>query len=161
MDIFNFIGNKFINGLYSLINNFTTFKVVLLTKNAKIPVKADPGCAGYDIFSCEPFTLYAGKRQLVSTGISTEFSNNFYLRIAPRSGMSVKGIDVGAGVIDSSYRGEIKVLLINNSDINHQFEIGAKIAQLILERCSNVVIEKTDILSETERGHGGFGSTGN
>ena len=76
-----------------------------------MPVKAD---FGYDIFSSESFMLYAGQRQLVSIGISTKFSKNFYLRIAPRSGMSVKGIDVGAGVIDSSYRGEIKVLLINN-----------------------------------------------
>ena len=161
MGIFNSIGNKVVNGLYSLINKFITFKVVLLNKNAKLPVKADSGCAGYDIFSSESFILYAGKRQLVSTGISTEFSKDFYLRVAPRSGMSVKGIDVGAGVIDSSYRGEIKVLLINNSDINQQFKTGDKIAQVILERCSNTIILETDILSETERGYGGFGSTGN
>ena len=134
MDIFNFIGNKFVNKLYSLINKFITFKVVLLNKNAKMPVKADSGCAGYDIFSCESFILFSGKRQLVSTGISTEFSKDFYLRVAPRSGMSVKGIDVGAGVIDSSYRGEIKVLLINNSVDPVFLEKGDRIAQGIFEK---------------------------
>ena len=74
--------------------------------------------------------------------------------------MSVKGIDVGAGVIDSSYRGEIKVLLINNSKENFVVNPGDRIAQLILERCSNAKIIVTDSLGFTSRGQNGFGSTG-
>jgi dUTP pyrophosphatase len=74
--------------------------------------------------------------------------------------LAVKGIDIGAGVVDSSYRGEIKVLVINNSGSDFMIESGSKIAQLILERCSDSQIEVVDILSETERGYGGFGSTG-
>jgi dUTP pyrophosphatase len=74
--------------------------------------------------------------------------------------MSVKGIDVGAGVIDSSYRGEIKVLLINNSGGDYFILKGHKIAQLILERCSNANIEFVESLDETSRGESGFGSTG-
>ena len=150
-----------INSIYELINKSTTFKVRVVDKNAIIPQKADYGCAGYDVYSVETFIIPPGKRQLVRIGIKSEITRNFYLRVAPRSGLSVKGIDIGAGVIDSSYRGEIKVLVINNSPDDFHVDCGSKIAQLIFERCSNPKIELVDELSETERGYGGFGSSGN
>ena len=153
-------GGNFIDYIYCLVNKNTNFKVKLLHPNAKVPTKADSGCAGYDLYSNETFNLLPGERTLVSSGISTEFDRHFYLRVAPRSGMSVKGIDVGAGVIDSSYRGEIKVLLINNSKETFVVNPGDRIAQLILERCSNAKIIVTDSLGFTSRGQNGFGSTG-
>jgi dUTP pyrophosphatase len=149
-----------LNALYSFINYNTTFKVKRLHQDAKVPQKADSGCAGYDIFSVDQIKLAPGERSLVATGISTEISKEYYLRVAPRSGLAVKGIDIGAGVVDSSYRGEIKVLVINNSGSDYLVEFGSKIAQLVLERCGDALIEVVDILSETERGYGGFGSTG-
>jgi len=158
--MFGFVGKYLFNAIYSFINYNTTFKVKLLHKNAKVPKKADTGCAGYDVFSDDQFKIATGERALVSTGISAEISKEYYLRVAPRSGLAVKGIDIGAGVVDSSYRGEIKVLIINNSGSDFMIESGSKIAQLILERCSDSQIEVVDILSETERGYGGFGSTG-
>ena len=154
------IGKNLLHTIYSFINYSTTFNVKLLQPDAKVPKKAGRGCAGYDVFSVDQLTIKPGCRQLISTGISTEITNDFYLRVAPRSGLSVKGIDIGAGVIDSSYRGELKVLVINNSQSDFEIIKGAKIAQIILERCSDADINVLDILSETERGYGGFGSTG-
>jgi len=135
-------------------------KIKLLNRDAKVPVKADPGSAGYDVYSSEPVEIYSRARKLVSTGLSCEFSDKYYLRIAPRSGLSVKGIDIGAGVIDSSYRGEIKVLMINNSDITQIFQRGAKIAQFIMESCESPELELSDKLTDTSRGESGFGSSG-
>jgi len=109
-------------------------------------------------------------RRLVGTGISVswlsdDFENaqNYYLRIAPRSGLSVKNsIDVGAGVVDYDYRGEIFVCFINNSlDSMYSVKAGDRIAQMILtriERFSDVAVVESH--EETKRGSGGFGSTG-
>jgi dUTP pyrophosphatase len=146
--------------VYRVIDTFTKFKVRVVNEDGIVPQKADDGCAGYDVYSRIATVIPSGQRQLIPIGISTEISNTFYLRVAPRSGLSVKGIDVGAGVTDSSYRGEIKVLIINNSLVDFYVDKGAKIAQIILERCSNATIMLVDELSETERGYGGFGSTG-
>ena len=148
------------NLLYSFINYNTYFKITLLNNNAKQPYKADIGCAGYDIFSTEELIVPTQERRLVSIGISCEIPPDFYLRVAPLSGLSVKGIDIGAGVIDSSYRGELKVLVINNSFNDFKIDIGTKIAQLILERCANPTIEIVEKLNFSERGENGFGSTG-
>uniref|UniRef100_A0A6C0AYI2 dUTP diphosphatase n=1 Tax=viral metagenome TaxID=1070528 RepID=A0A6C0AYI2_9ZZZZ len=160
MFTFSDAGKILLNALYSFINYNTTFKVKRLHQDAKVPQKADSGCAGYDIFSVDQIKLAPGERSLVATGISTEISKEYYLRVAPRSGLAVKGIDIGAGVVDSSYRGEIKVLVINNSGSDYLVEFGSKIAQLVLERCGDAPVQVVDILSETERGYGGFGSTG-
>lgn len=134
--------------------------IKLLNKDAKVPTKADPGAAGYDIYSTESVEIAPETRMLVSTGLSTAFTSGMYLRIAPRSGLSVRGIDVGAGVIDSSYRGEIKVLLINNSKDSIFLQKGDRIAQGIFENCYNINFEVVDVLENTERGSGGFGSSG-
>ncbi len=84
-----------------------------------------------------------------------------YGRIAPRSGLAAKNfIDVGAGVIDSDYRGEVKVLLFNFSEEEFKVNVGDRIAQLIVEKYTRTEIEEVQDLSESERGAGGFGSTG-
>lgn len=150
-----------IDSLYYIINNNTTFKVKLLDVLSTPPSKSESGSAGYDVFSIDNCVIEKGKRKLINTGISVQVPNYYYLRVAPRSGLSCKGIDIGAGVIDSSYRGPLKVLMINNSDSDYTISIGDKISQLIMERCGNSSIEIVDELSETVRGSGGFGSTGN
>jgi dUTP pyrophosphatase len=134
--------------------------IKLLNADAKVPTKADPGAAGYDIYSTESVEISPSSRMLVSTGLSVSFKPGMYLRIAPRSGLSVRGIDVGAGVIDSSYRGEIKVLLINNSVDPIFLKKGDRIAQGIFEKYYDPDIHIVDILPSSERGLGGFGSSG-
>jgi len=134
--------------------------VKLLTENARVPAIQSKGAAGYDIYSDQKLLLFPSERKLVSTGISLNIPNSYYGRIAPRSSLAVKGIDVGAGVVDSDYRGEVKVLLINNSKDMFEIKHGDRIAQLILEKIAHCEIQVVDNLDETERGEGGFGSTG-
>jgi deoxyuridine 5'-triphosphate nucleotidohydrolase len=126
-----------------------------------MPCKASPGSAGFDIYSAEEVTIPVGKRALVDTGFSMAFGGDMYARIAPRSGLAVRGIDVGAGVIDSDYRGPVKVLIINNSQTDFVIQVGDRIAQMIFEAyVRDVSFQMVASLDSTERGTGGFGSTG-
>ena len=140
--------------------------IKLLNQDAKMPEYGSSYAAGLDIFSYEDIIVPPSCRLPISTGISLSWegqdAENYYLRIAPRSGLSVKSsIDIGAGVIDYDYRGEIKVVFINNGQSPYQVSKGDKIAQMILEKISRFsVIQIVDELSDTERGFGGFGSTG-
>ena len=138
-------------------------EVKLLSPLAKLPRRASAGAAGYDLHSTENVCIYPGKRVAISTGVSIKMPEGVYGRVAPRSSLAVKhGIHVGAGVIDPDYRGEIKVLLFNHSK-NHQYQVneGDRIAQLILERYETpLIVQMFGDLEETERGEGGFGSTG-
>lgn len=144
-----------------------------LHEDSQIPVYGSTFAAGMDLFSAVDVIVPPQTRKLISTGISVswetsegawdEHPDKYYLRIAPRSGLSVKhNIDIGAGVVDSDYRGEIFVCFINNS-LEHEYAIkkGDKIAQMILTRIEQfndiVVVENH---TSTERGDGGFGSTG-
>lgn len=138
-------------------------RIFLHTKDAQTPKRADDGAAGYDLYSAEDLIITSKERKLVSTDVSIELPHETYGRVAPRSGMSVKGFDVGAGVIDESYRGVIKVLLINNSNMNQEIKKGDRIAQLIIEKCYYAEIEQVNTkeeLNKTTRGEDGFGSTG-
>jgi dUTP pyrophosphatase len=155
----SFLCSRIINWIYSFMSN-TILKVKLTNIYSVVPTKADPGSAGYDVYSVEEKMILPRSRELVNIGISTEFSKHYYLRCAPRSGLSVKGIDVGAGVIDSSYRGEIKVLLINNSESKFYVNTGDRIAQLILERVVHPTFELSESLGVSERSDKGFGSSG-
>jgi len=138
-------------------------EVKLLSNLAKLPRRASAGAAGYDLYSTENVCIYPGKRATISTGIAIRMPEGVYGRVAPRSSLAVKhGICVGAGVIDPDYRGEIKVLLFNHSK-NHQYQVneGDRIAQLILEKYETpLIVQMFGDLDETERGQGGFGSTG-
>jgi deoxyuridine 5'-triphosphate nucleotidohydrolase len=132
-----------------------------VNSSIRIPCKASPGSAGFDIYSAEAVTIPVGKRALVDTGFSMAFEGNMYARIAPRSGLAVRGIDVGAGVIDSDYRGPVKVLIINNSQTDFVIQVGDRIAQMVFEAyVRDVSFQLVDNLDSTERGTGGFGSTG-
>jgi dUTP pyrophosphatase len=101
----------------------STIKVQKLSTNATIPQKGSKDAAGYDLYSAEASTIPPGKRSLIKTDISIdcESYNNFYFRVAPRSGLALKGIDIGAGVIDKDYRGTIGIIVMNNSDSRANF----------------------------------------
>jgi dUTP pyrophosphatase len=134
-------------------------------EGAMMPIYGSKYAVGMDIFSNTNDIISAGKRKLISTGISVSWTGldeeNYYLRVAPRSGLSVKNsIDIGAGVIDYDYRGIIYVCMINNSDKDFEVVKGMKIAQIILEKCNRPFIKEVSNLDNTERGNNGFGSTG-
>lgn len=131
-----------------------------LDPTIQLPTWNGTGNAGLDIRSNEYITLEHGKITLVSTGIATEFSEEYVVLLRDRSGLAVKGLHVLAGVIDSSYRGEWKVVLMNLSDTDYNIVKGERIAQAIIVRREQLEIKETQVLSNTARGDGGFGSTG-
>lgn len=140
-------------------------KVKKLVSNAKLPDYGSIYAAGLDLYSSNTETLIVPplSRNVIPTGISLEWTDkDYYIRIAPRSGLSVKNsIDIGAGVIDWDYRGEIKIVVINNHKENI-FEVlpNMKIAQMIPTKIEKMNIIDCSELAETSRGSAGFGSTG-
>jgi dUTP pyrophosphatase len=143
-------------------DNIPKVKVKILETGGRIPLRANATDAGADLFSTESLMIHPGERKTVGTGISMEIPEGFYGRVAPRSGLAAKhGVDVLAGVVDSSYRGEIKVVLLNTDKHNtFHVEMGDKIAQMIFESHFNFPIVEAESLDESDRGSGGFGSTG-
>jgi dUTP pyrophosphatase len=132
-----------------------------LNSEAIIPQYAHEGDAAMDVFSLEDYVLKPKERHSFLTGIASELPEGYFIRFAPKSGLAVKsGIDVLAGVIDNGYRGEWMAILINLGEEAREFKKGDKICQAILQKIEPARIEETDNLSETERGTGGFGSTG-
>lgn len=132
-----------------------------LCLNAIIPTRGSDGAVGYDIYSNMDCTLSTSERALISTGIAIVLPPGVYGRVAPRSGLAVKhGIQVGAGVIDPDYTGEVKVVLFNHGYKDFKVKKGDRIAQLVLERCETPPIEEITTVEETDRGSDGFGSTG-
>lgn len=133
-----------------------------LSENSTIPIRSSPFAAGLDLFSARDLIIPGRDRGLVETDLEVELPLGTYGRIAPRSGLALNhGIDVGAGVIDADYRGSIKVLLFNHSDLNFEVRKGDRIAQLIcVEICYPTVREILGSLSQTARGNNGFGSSG-
>src|SRR3954447_2955244 len=134
-------------------------KIRKLTPDAKIPRPQTNRAIGLDLHANQKVVIPTNTREVVPTGIAAEVPGGHYLRIAPRSGLSKKGLDIGAGVVDPDYRGEIKALVINNSANDVTIEKHDRIAQAILEKATVLIIEETEELGNTERGEGGFGST--
>ena len=136
-------------------------KVKKLSGRATLPQRGSSGAVGYDLFSATNTIVPAQNRALIPTDLSMSFPDGVYGRIAPRSGLAWKhGIDVGGGVIDPDYRGNVQVVLFNHSPTPFTVKAGDRVAQLILERCAIVEVEEMKELSETIRGEKGFGSTG-
>lgn len=135
-----------------------------LTPHALLPSRATEGSAGFDIYSAEGYVLTPGHRVVVSTGIQVKFPEGTYGRVAPRSGIAIRhGVDVGAGVVDPDYEGELKVVLFNH-DPKNTFIIrpGYRIAQLIVENYNKLDVLEVDHIDSYggTRGTQGFGSTG-
>ena len=130
-----------------------------------VPSYETSGAAGADVraFLNEPVVIPVGKRAMIPTGLFFAIPEGFEIQVSPRSGLAAKnGVTVlnTPGTIDSDYRGEVKVILINLGDADFTVNNGDRIAQLIVAPVTQGIFVKTDKLDETERGAGGFGSTG-
>ena len=135
-------------------------QVCMVKPDAFLPQKATDGAAGFDLAAQEAFTLGPGERTLVPTGLAIRLPKGTYGRIAPRSGLAAKyGVEVGAGVVDQDYRGEVKILLYNHGSNGVSFDRGDRVAQLIVEGIADVEVKPVYHLDFTKRGTAGFGST--
>ncbi len=142
-----------------------TIKVVRLAHGADLPLPAyaTDGSAGMDLRSAEALTLKPGARALVATGIAIALPDDMEAQVRPRSGLAVKhGITVlnAPGTIDSDYRGEIKVPLINLGTDDFVINRGDRIAQMVIAPVVQMELIEVEELDETDRGAGGFGSSG-
>lgn len=141
-------------------------KIKKVQENAVIPKRATGGSAGLDLCACidEPLTLKGGDTALIPTGLAIELPGNQYgAFVFARSGLSIKhgiGLLNAVGVIDSDYRGEIKVGVINQIQEAYTIEPGERIAQLVILPVAMLPVVEADSLADSERGAGGFGSTG-
>lgn len=139
------------------------FAVSLTRPEAKPPRRARPGDAGLDLFSAEASSVPAGEWRTIDTGIAICMPSDCYARLAARSGLAARtGINVGGGVIDSSYRGNIGVILFNHSKFDFPIAAGQAIAQIIFEKIytpEELRVVSLDQLGSTERGANGYGSS--
>ncbi|GMK54204.1 hypothetical protein CspeluHIS016_0107900 [Cutaneotrichosporon spelunceum] len=135
--------------------------IKFLNEGATLPTRGSPLSAGHDLYAADGIIIPARGKALVSTGLAIAVPKGTYGRIAPRSGLASKhSIDVGAGVVDADYRGEVKVLLFNYGGDDFKVAKGDRVAQLILEHVHMAPVRQVDDLEATLRGAGGFGSTG-
>ncbi len=138
-----------------------TLKIVRMDKDVPLPKYALRGDAAFDLLASEAITFKPGERVQVKTGLKMEIPEGYVGFIWDKSGLSHKGgLKTLGGVIDSSYRGEVMVGMINLSDASYTFEKGNKVAQMCIQKKEEVTIVEVETLSDTERGVGGFGSTG-
>lgn len=136
-------------------------KFKLLNVDARLPKYAHEDDAGFDLYSTETVTLKPGQRHTFQLGLMSEIPQGWFVSIRDKSGLaSNSGLHTMAGVVDSSYRSEWGVVLINHGDRDYTVEKDDKIAQGILQPASQAEIVEVQELSETTRGSGGFGSTG-
>lgn len=148
----------------------TIIAIKKLHPEAILPEYAKYGDAGMDLFSIEEKTLKPFERALIKTGIAiqlpsknVEYQRSYEAQVRPRSGLALKhGITVlnSPGTIDQGYRGEVGVILINLGSEDFTVLKGMKIAQLVISKCINAILLEVDELENSERGEGGFGSTG-
>lgn len=138
-------------------------KIKKLSREAVIPSYQTPDSVGFDLHSLGEYTLKPGERSLIATGLAFEIESGFELQVRPRSGLALKnGVSVlnTPGTIDSDYRGEIKVLLINHSNEDFRIQKNDRIAQAVVKAVHRAEFEEVDELGKSVRGSGGFGSSG-
>lgn len=138
-------------------------KIQKVHPDATVPKYAHDGDAGMDLHSCEDYILKSKERKLISTGIKIEIEKGYEIQIRPRSGLALRyGVSVlnTPGTIDCGYRGEVGVILINTSDKDYEIKKGDRIAQAVVSRLEEVIVEEVNELSNSSREKGGFGSTG-
>jgi len=138
-------------------------RVKRLSPDATMPKQANPGDVAFDLYSTVDHELAPGERFGVPIGLSLEIPSGYEGQVRPRSGLALRdGITVlnSPGTIDSGYRGEVRCTLINLSNVSFEIKKGMRIAQLAIRSVPNVRLEEANELSKTERGGGGFGSTG-
>jgi dUTP pyrophosphatase len=136
-----------------------------LNELAKVPTRGSDSAAGYDLYAATEakIIIYPHSTLMISTGLSLELPEGYFGAIFARSGLASKqGLRPAncVGVVDSDYRGEVKVALHNDTDLVQSFEAGDRIAQLVLLPYVEMTFVETEEITETERGEDGFGSTG-
>ena len=141
-----------------------TLKIQRINKELPLPQYAYPGDAGLDLSAAEPVEIKPGERALIPTGIALAIPEGYAGFVQPRSGLALKqGLTIvnTPGLIDSHYRGELKIIALNTDKHNTiKIERRQRIAQLVIQPVPLVIIEECDTLDETERSTGGFGSSG-
>lgn len=140
-------------------------KIRMISKSGRVPEYKTEGASGMDLkaYLSQPVTLHPMERMLVPTGLYMELPPGYEAQARARSGLAIKhgiGLVNGIGTIDSDYRGELCIPLINWGSEDFVINDGDRIAQLVIARYEKVEVELTDSLEETERGEGGFGHTG-
>jgi dUTP pyrophosphatase len=138
-------------------------KIKKLHEDAIIPSYQSEGAAGFDFHAIETLTLQPGQRGLVGTGLAVALDLGYELQVRPRSGLALKhGISLvnTPGTVDSDYRGEIKIILINHGDEPFAIKKGERIAQGVINAVVQAKMEIVEDLDQTQRGASGFGSTG-
>jgi len=138
-------------------------KFTRLSPDARVPSKAHPDDAGFDVYASEERTLKAHSYGMIATGISMQLPPMTEAQVRPRSGLAAKhGVTVlnTPGTIDAGYRGEVKVILINHSDNDFTVLPGDRIAQMVIQPVYPAQFIEADTLEDTDRGEGGFGSSG-
>ncbi|XP_024151049.1 deoxyuridine 5'-triphosphate nucleotidohydrolase, mitochondrial isoform X1 [Oryzias melastigma] len=139
----------------------TILRFAKLSENATTPTRGSSKAAGYDLYSAYDYTIGPMDKAIVKTDIQIAVPHGCYGRVAPRSGLAAKHfIDVGAGVVDEDYRGNVGVVLFNFGKETFEVKKGDRVAQLVCERICYPELEEQETLDDTERGSGGFGSTG-
>jgi dUTP pyrophosphatase len=137
-----------------------TLKVMRIASWLPMPEYKTAGAAGLDLHSLHDLPIYPGERTAFGTGICVEIPPGFEGQVRPRSSLTAHGLVLPTGTIDSDYRGEIKVVLINTSREVRHIHAGDRIAQLVIAPVARCEVVEVEELSSTERGAGGFGSTG-
>jgi dUTP pyrophosphatase len=130
-------------------------------ESGSLPVYSTTGAAGADLRASEAVTIAPGARTAVPTALRLQIPAGHVGLVWPRSGLAVRhGIDTLAGVVDSDYRGEVRVVLVNHGDEPFRIEKGDRIAQLLVQRVERATFAAVSTIDETDRGEGGFGSSG-
>lgn len=144
-------------------NDKSVYKVrIKMHEGGILPKKYTPGSSGYDLhtYLAEPILLTPGSYDFIPTGVSIEMPDSLEVQIRPRSSATKRGLHIAFGTIDSDYRGEIKVFVHNFSKENFYIENGMRIAQLVFNIIPKTELIEVSALSSSQRGEGGFGSTG-
>jgi len=147
-----------------VINRMECIRVSKLSAGATMPTRGSPSAAGWDLYASESCVIPAFGKGLIKTDLAVAVPYGYYGRVAPRSGMAwKKHTDIGAGVIDSDYRGSVGIVMFNHGETELVIEKKDRVAQLIIERISMAEFKEVSFseLETTERGDGGYGSTGN
>ena len=136
-------------------------RVKKLSDTATIPTRGSQVAAGWDLYASQQTVVPARGKAIIATDIAIAVPVGYYGRVAPRSGMAwKKHTDIGAGVIDADYRGPVGVVMFNHADEDLLVEVGDRVAQLVIEQISMAPLTEVESLDDTERGEGGYGSTG-
>lgn len=148
-----------------MLNEAVKIKPASLNGSFKMPSRATPGSSGYDICACldDDVVIEPGGRAAIPAGFSISMPAGTEAQIRPRSGMALKhGVTVlnAPGTVDSDYRGEVKIILINHGEENYTVKNGARIAQMVICEISGRGLKIAAVLDGSERGKGGFGHTG-